>query len=423
MKFDVAVIGSGLAALIATRTLQQAGRQPVLIWPGLSSIYFVYATIDVLGYADAQSVEPVERPLDGIARLIEGRPDHPYAVAGPAALSAGIDLFLSWVAEAGMPWEGSLMSNVLLPTAIGTPKPSCLVPSTLSAGDLDRPEPIVFCGFNGYEDFVPELAAANLGRCWSRAEVGAIRIDPPRFKPGNLFTSIDLARSFEDAAFRHEVAARIRAQAVGLDGAGGRIGLPAVMGLTHTSEVHRHFERELGHPVFEVPTLPPSVVGLRLFDRLRKHLQETGVEIIWAAPAHQAELRNHRCAQILLKSAGRERALEATAYVLALEDTVDGAMRAGVETIEDPFFHQTLDRVKMPLERTAESIFQPQPFARAGYAVNSSLQPLDRAGGPLADNVYVAGGAIAGYDPVGTKSRGGLAIATGYRAAREAMAA
>jgi glycerol-3-phosphate dehydrogenase subunit B len=421
MKFDIAVVGSGLAALIATRTLQQAGRQPVLIWPGLSSLYFVYATVDVLGYADAVSTEALERPLDGITRLINSRPDHPFAIAGPAALAAGVDLFLAWVAEAGMQWQGSLATNLLLPTAIGTPKPSCLVPSTLAAGDLGRPEPIIFCGFNGYEDFVPELASANLARLWGRADVRAIRIDPPRFKPGQLFTSIDLARSFEIAAFRREVAGRIRAKSSGLEGA--RIGVPGVLGLTHGSQVHQEFEHELGHPVFEVPTLPPSVVALRVFDRLRKHLQETGVEIIWTAPAHQAEMRDGHCARVWLKAAGRERAVEAKAYVLALEDTVDGAMRAGVGVIEDPFFHQTVERATAPLERTAESVFEPQPFARAGYSVNSSLQPLDQAGGPLADNVFVAGGAIAGYDPVGTKSRGGLAIATGYRAAREAMAA
>jgi len=55
--------------------------------------------------------------------------------------------------------------------------------------------------------------------------------------------------------------------------------------------------------------------------------------------------------------------------------------------------------------------------------VSNRLQPIGDDGRPLAGNVFVAGGAIAGYDPVGSKSRGGLAIATGYRAAREAMAA
>jgi len=40
-----------------------------------------------------------------------------------------------------------------------------------------------------------------------------------------------------------------------------------------------------------------------------------------------------------------------------------------------------------------------------------------------AANVFAAGGGIAGYDPTGIKARGGMAIATGYRAAQEAMAA
>jgi glycerol-3-phosphate dehydrogenase subunit B len=182
-------------------------------------------------------------------------------------------------------------------------------------------------------------------------------------------------------------------------------------------------QRQLGQPVFEIPTLPPSVVAMRLFDRLRKHLQESGVEIIWAAPSHDAEVRDGQCRRIGLKSAGGERPLEAKAYVLALEDIVDGALRAGVDSVEDPFFHQVVSKTRVPAERTAESVFDPQPFARFGYRVNQRLQPLAADGRPLAQNVFVAGGAIAGFDPVGTRSRGGLAIASGFKAASEALAA
>ncbi len=60
---------------------------------------------------------------------------------------------------------------------------------------------------------------------------------------------------------------------------------------------------------------------------------------------------------------------------------------------------------------------------KSATAVSDRLQPADQAGRPLAGNVFVAGGAIAGYDPASTRSRGGLAIATGYRVAMEAMAA
>jgi glycerol-3-phosphate dehydrogenase subunit B len=422
VKCDIAVVGSGLAALVATRALQRAGRDPVLIWPGLSSLYFLYATVDVLGYANATTPEPVEQPLNGIQKLIADDPEHPYALAGSAALQEGSSLLLEWLREAGFNWRGTLARNLLLPTATGTPKPSCLVPASMVAGDLQRNEPIAFCGFDGYQDFTPELAASNLSRAWTggRRTVTAVRVPVPGIKPDRLFTSIDLARNFEDATFRREIAGRLR-RAVSDDKA--RLGMPAVLGLTHDTDVHAEFEKETGHPVFEIPTLPPSVLGLRLFDRLRRHIQESGVEMIWAAPAHAAEVSNGRCLRIHLKSAGRDQPVEARAFVLALEDAVDGAGRAGTHTIRDPFFHQALAHHATPEERTDESLFQPQPFATIGYHVSDRLQPVDEDGRPLASNVFVAGGAIAGYDPTGIKARGGMAIATGYRAAQEAMAA
>ena len=108
---------------------------------------------------------------------------------------------------------------------------------------------------------------------------------------------------------------------------------------------------------------------------------------------------------------------------MALEDWVDGAFRAGVHTVRDPFFQRPLAWNKVPTDRTAESLFSTQPFEQVGYALTERLQPADENGKAIAQNVFCAGGAIAGYDPSGTKSRGGMAIATGYRAAREALAA
>src|SRR2546429_4659979 len=261
----------------------------------------------------------------------------------------------------------------------------------MAAGDLQRDEPIVFCGFVGYEDFVPELAASNLSRPWARVtqSVRAIRVSLPGFDTSRLFTSIVLARSSEDKASRREVASRIRRE-IAIDGV--RVGVPAVLGLTHDMEVYSSFAAEVGHPVFEIPTLPPSVLGLRLFDRLRKHIQESGVEMVWAAPAHAAELSDGQCRRILLKSAGREQPIDARAYVLALEDTADAALRARVHTVVDPFFHQSLAHHAVPTERTDESLFRPQPFASIGYPVTDRLQPSDDAGRPLAGNEVVAGG-------------------------------
>src|SRR2546430_6426702 len=420
MKTDVAVIGTGLSGLAAARTIQQSGRQVVLVWPGLSSLYFLFATVDFLGYPTPDATEPVADPGGPVARLIEHDPTHPYARAGIDAVRASTRLMLEWFKQAGRAWEGGLDRNFLLPTATGTPKPCCLAPASMPAGDLRRPEPIVLCGFTGYQDFAPALAASNLTRLWSAAEVSAVRVTAPGYGPDRLFTSIDLARSFEDATFRDAIAAQLRER---ISGDGVRVGVPGVLGLTTPNETFAAFQRAIGHPVFEIPTVPPSVIALRLFDRLRKHLQESGIEIIWSAPAHAAEVTDGRCRSILLKAAGRELPIEAAAYVVALEDWVDGALRAGVHTVRDPFFHQSIAWNKVPTDRTAESLFSTQPFEQVGYALTERLQPADENGRPLAQNVFCAGGAMAGYDPSGTKSRGGMAIATGYRAAREALAA
>ena len=419
MKTDVAVIGTGLAALAAARTGQQSGRQVVLVWPGLSSLYFLYATVDVIGYPTATAADPITDPAEAVARLIAREPGHPYARAGMKAVEASIALMLEWVKEAGLAWDGTLDRNFLLPTATGTPKPCCLAPASMTAGDLSRPEPIVLCGFTGYQDFAPEFAAANLTRQWRTADVSAVRITAPGYGPDRLFTSIDLARSFEDAAFRDAVAAQLRERVTGDQ----RVGVPGVLGLTNPNESFAAFQRAVGHPVFEIPTVPPSVIALRLFDRLRKHLQEAGIEIIWAAPAHAAEVTDGRCRNIRLKAAGHELPVEAASYVVAIEDWVDGAFRAGVHAVRDPFFHQPIAWSNVPTDRTAESLFAAQPFEQVGYALTERLQPADENGKPLARNVFCAGGAMAGYDPSGTKSRGGMAIATGYRAAQEALAA
>ena len=421
MKADVAVVGSGMAALVAARAIQEGGREVTLVWPGLTSLYFLYATVDVLGYATADAPQPVDDPLRGVGELIGSQPSHPYAQAGRPALEGGIDLLRRWLATVGLTWTGSLHKNLLLPTATGTPKPACLVPASMAAGDLGRAEPIVFCGFDGYQDFSPELAAANLAGHWpaGNGRVSAVRVSLPGFDAGRLFTSIDVARSFENGAFRDEVAARVRERLSG----SARLGLPAVLGLSRPDDVYLAFTEAVGHPVFEIPTVPPSVAALRLFDRLRKSLQETGVDFVQGAPAHRAELQDGRCTRIWLKAAGREHPLEARAVVLALEDWVDGALRAGVHQVRDPFFGSVVADHAEPIERTSESFFAPHAFSGLGLPVTDRLQPADEPGKALAENVFLAGGAMAGYDPTGTKSRGGMAIATGYRAAQEALAA
>src|SRR5256885_17125969 len=107
MKTDVAVIGTGLSALAAARTVQQSGRQVVLVWPGLSSLYFLFATVDVIGYPTATSTEPVADPAEAGARLITREPTPPHAAAGIDAVHARTPPMLQGFKEARLAWESA----------------------------------------------------------------------------------------------------------------------------------------------------------------------------------------------------------------------------------------------------------------------------------------------------------------------------
>ena len=58
------------------------------------------------------------------------------------------------------------------------------------------------------------------------------------------------------------------------------MGLPAMLGLRDPHEVLADVEHRLGRRVFEIPTLPPSVPGMRLYEILRSALRAAGGRLV-----------------------------------------------------------------------------------------------------------------------------------------------
>ena len=87
--------------------------------------------------------------------------------------------------------------------------------------------------------------------------------------------SLGFARAFDDLRFRAEVAAQL-ARPVG---AAERVAFPAVLGIA-AARRGRSCRTGSARPVFEVPTLPPSVPGMRVFAALRERLRRAGGRVI-----------------------------------------------------------------------------------------------------------------------------------------------
>ena len=405
LHFDAVVVGAGVAGLVAGARLAEGGARVCVLAKGVGSTHLAPGTVDVLGYAP----ERVDEPGRAVGELIAARPDHPYALIGVEAIGEA----LSWLAERvvrgplpGYRYVGGLERNHLLPTAIGAVRPSTLVPETMAGGDLRSGGPVCIVGSPVLRDFHASLCAANLARAGIEARSVAVAIEVERADQNSL----GLARRFDDADWRSAFASQLVPLLQGEE----RVGLPAVLGSKDPHGVWSDLEDRLARRVFEIPTLPPSVPGMRLFEVLRAALREAGGRLVLGSEVLAAERADDgRVVAVRAHASGRDVRYVASSFVLATGGFASGGVELGSDWItRETALGLAVSGAPGPgEERFVAEYVAEQPMARVGVAVDAQL----RAEG--AENVVVAGAALPGAVPWRELSGEGIAVASGSRAA------
>jgi glycerol-3-phosphate dehydrogenase subunit B len=408
---DTVVIGAGLAGLTCALRLAEGGHKVAVVAAGAGSLHLGGATVDILGY----DPEVVASPAAAMGPFIRSHPQHPYAGVGPALWATALE----WLTARCEPLQltGSMEANLMLATAAGALKPSALAPRSLAAGDLARGGRVALVSFSALKDFYPRLAAANL----NRAQLSSESIEARAIELwGTVLGEADpgtlrIARAFEEAAFRDEVAARLE----GRIEPGERVGFPAVLGLHRSPEVVVALAERIEAPVFEIPTLPPSIPGMRLHMLLSRALKKAGGRVILGAPVVSSASDNGRLRAVSTDTGARRSSHEARHFVVAT-----GGVSAGGVTLDSSwtFKESALD---LPLhgvpppgtERFRPDVFASHPTARIGVAVDEEWRPLDADGKVVYDNVRVCGATLAGAEPHREKSGNGISLVTGYAVA------
>ncbi len=405
LHFDVVVIGAGTAGLVAATRLAEAGARVCVVAKGIGSTHLAPATIDVLGYTP----ERVEEPGRALEQLIASRPEHPYALLGSEAVGEAVAWFGQAVSSGPLPgyaYTGGLERNLLLPSALGALRPSALVPETMAAGDSAQLGRVCIVGTPALRDFHPSLCAANLQAAGIEARAVNLNLEFERADANAL----GIARLFDDPAWR----ARFSAELLPALRAEEHVGLPAMLGLRDPHGVLTDLEQRLGRRVFEIPTLPPSVPGMRLYEILRTALRAAGGRMVLGAEVVAHERDGDHVTSVSTRAAGRDLRYAAPWFVLASGGFASGAIELDSRWV-------TRERVLgLPLRglpgegepRFVADYLAEQPMARAGVAVDGEL----RAQGT--ENVVVAGAALPGSVPWREHSGEGIALASGYRAAQ-----
>jgi glycerol-3-phosphate dehydrogenase subunit B len=376
---------------------------------GVGSTHLAPATIDVLGYAP----DRVDAPGAALEQLIAARPDHPYALLGSEVVADALSWFAQIVPSSPLPgyvYGGSLEHNQLLPTAVGALRPSALVPETMANGEASGLKRVCIVGTPALRDFHPSLCAANLARAGIDARAVSLDMKLERAD----MNALGLARHFDDEQWRRQFCAELALALRSEE----QVGLPAMLGLRDPHEVLADVEHRLGRRVFEIPTLPPSVPGMRLYEILRSALRAAGGRLVLGAEVVSSDRAGDRVTAVSTHAAGRDLVYVAPWFVLASGGFASG----GIELDSHWVTHERV--LGLPLRgvpaedepRFVATYLDEQPLARVGVAVDSDL----RAEG--AENVVVAGAALPGAIPWREGSGEGIALASGYRAAQVAGA-
>jgi glycerol-3-phosphate dehydrogenase subunit B len=409
---DVVVLGAGLAGLTAAVRLAEAGLKVVTVAKGLGSLRLAPATIDILGYAP----ERVDNPAAALPGFQAAHPDHPYALISPEMLTASV----AWLKDHvdGYSYVGDPNANMLLPTAIGVPRPSAVVPETMAAGDVRTVGSMAIAGLRVFKDFHPAIAAENLSAATAAAGL-AVQARPVMLSvqvDGEADVgSLSLARHFEYEAFSEKVAAELRG-AIGDEQA---VGVPAVLGLGDVTSVWTRFQDAVGKPVFEIPTIPPSVPGIRLAAALQERLRRAGGRLVLGAQAAGPEVRDGKLVGVRIKAAARQTARPCRWVVLA----TGGLASGGIDV--DVAGSATETSLGLPVHGpgSREAAFLPSylaehPMDTIGLRVNARLRPVGPGGEPVYQNVLAVGAIIGGARPWKEKSGDGISLSTGYLAAQ-----
>jgi glycerol-3-phosphate dehydrogenase subunit B len=237
-----------------------------------------------------------------------------------------------------------------------------------------------------------------------------VEIEVPRVDENAL----GLARRFDDPAWRAGFAARL---AIMLQ-ADERVGLPAMLGVRDPHGAWSDLEQRLGRHVFEIPALPPSVPGMRVFEILRAALRRAGGRLVMGAEVVGVERAGESVTAVRTHAGGRDVSYAAHWFVLAAGGFNSGAIELDSHWVtHERVLGLPLRGVPAPGEaRFVADYLAEQPMARVGVAVDRDL----RAEG--AENVLVVGAGLPGAVPWREASGEGIALASGSRAAKTILA-
>lgn len=407
---ELAVIGSGIAGCAASIfalnkkiTTAQVGNT--------GAVAYTTGYLDLLGKLEGDK-GAIDNPWDAITALKDRCPDHPLNGISAADIRAAFNEFTAFLGECGIAYSSPGDSNITALSPAGTLKKTLCVPATMAAGPkaFAAKTACVIVDFKGLKGFSGKQVVANLHKQWSTLK--AERIVFPEMLSGEIYPEV-MARALEVEKTREALAEAIKAVA----GNAKVIGLPAVLGMHNPDFIKTELERLTGFEIFEIPTMPPSVPGIRLRELFEQVFPEKGIILIPQQKVSSLTFDDDSATLSLTDNHGPI-TIKAKAVILATGRFLSGGLEAHITGINESLLNlpvtQPAKRDDWYFEQYTDS--RGHAIHKAGIEIDDSFRPIGEDGRPYHERLFAAGIILAHQDWIRSRSGAGIAIATAYKA-------
>ncbi len=407
------VIGAGMAGMAAALFASRRGIPTVQAGLTGETLY-ASGLFDLYGVSHGSSRVLIDNPWQGLQMLRQDYPNHPFCRVSNAQIRSAMDLLTGFLEAAGYPYQGYPDKNARLITPVGTIKRTFRVPETMWTGvlALAAKAPCLIVDIRGLRGFSATQIVSTLKPSWPDLKAASIDL-PWENRLGPKYAE-QIARGLQAEDARRKLADAIRPQL----GLAEYVGLPAILGIHDTETVRKDIVKMLGVSVFEIPTMPPAISGVRLKAAFDMHMPGLGVNAFYHHTVHTIHRRRDGRFVLEIGRTKPETTVMADRVLLATGRFLGKGLvaeRRGIcETLLDI-------PVCQPENRGCwhrEAFLDPKGHAinLAGIEVDNRFRPVTATARPVYDNLYAAGSILAHQDWIRTKSGTGLAVATAYGA-------